>query len=116
VGSILVLILLTLLIAVIEMLVLQLLAWGDFYHALKTAIVMNMASSLVCTGLLFLVPRPELWGLGIAWLLSVIIEGNIMLRVKPGVACSNWTAAIIVNLVSYLLLIVPAYLFAGSGR
>jgi hypothetical protein len=104
--------LLFLLIVVIESAVLQLLNWDKFRPSLRSAFLMNLASILFSGVFLFLVPRLGLLGLLVAWVISVSIEGFVLNRLKPGPTIHNWMVAITANLVSYLLLLLPTFMFS----
>ena len=107
------LIVLTLLITVIESAVLQFLRWDEFKACLKAALLMNLASLVVGFVMLTLIQRLALAGILIAWMLSVVIEALALSLMKRGQARKNWAAALLANLVSYLLLILPAFLIRG---
>jgi hypothetical protein len=98
------------LIIIIESAVLQLMRWGDFKRSLAGAIWMNLASTLF--GLIFTLLANELGGFSllISWALSVVIEALVLMRHKPGERRHNWLVALVANLASYLILILPAYL------
>jgi hypothetical protein len=114
IGTLITILLLFLLISVIETVVLQSLRWGNFRQCIKASLVMNAVSSIVSLVLTILVQRPALWGLLVAWGLSVLIEGWVLRAIRREPASLNWLVAVAANLVSYLLLILPAYLFAQS--
>lgn len=104
--------LLTLLIALIEAVVLTLLKWNIFPRSLLAAAITNIASSLVGGLLLiFLQDLPLIWVV-ITFLLSVVIEAAILVRIQPGAGRRAWLLSLLANLASYLLLILPAYLFS----
>ena len=104
--------LLTLVIALVEGVVLTLLKWNPFLRALLIAALMNILSSLAGAVLLvFLQDTPIIW-LVIGFLLSVVIEGGVMTRFPPRLGWRTWLFAFIANLASYLLLILPAYLYS----
>jgi hypothetical protein len=108
------LIVLTLLIIVIESAVLQFMRWDTFKTCLKGAALMNLASLIVGFFLLTLIQNLGLFGILIAWALSVIIEALVLSFLKRGEPRKNWLAALAANLVSYLLLILPAYVFGQN--
>ncbi len=101
------------LIALVEMVVMQLLHWGDTRQSLRASLVMNIPSSLAGIALLLLFPHPDIWKLLIAWFILVAIEGIVLARYRPETPRHNWLAVILANLASYLILIVPAFLFRG---
>jgi hypothetical protein len=105
-------IILFLLIALVETVALQLLRWGDFKRCLKASVMMNLASTVLGLLFLWLVPALGWLGISIAWALSVLIEWLVLMRLQPGERRLNLMAAVVANLASYLLLIVPSYLMS----
>lgn len=101
-----------LLTVLIETVALQLLRWGAFKQSLQTALIMNLASILVWFLLLALVPRMGLFGLVISFLLSTTIEALVLTRMKRGETGYNVLVALVVNLSSYLILLLPAFLYS----
>jgi hypothetical protein len=71
---------------------------------------MNLASTLAGFLVLSLVPRLGFLGLLVAWVLSVLIEWAVLARFQPGVKRYTLSLALSANLVSYQMLILPAYL------
>jgi len=104
------LVLLFSLIVLVESVVLQVLRWGSFKRSLRGSFWMNLASTLVGFFVLSLVPRLGFLGLLVAWMLSVLIEWAVLARFQPGQKRYMVSLALSANLVSYLLLILPAYL------
>jgi len=104
------LILLFSLIVLVESVVLQVLRWGSFKRSLRGSFWMNLASTLVGFFVLSLVPRLGFLGLLVAWAISVLIEWAVLARFQPSKTRYTLTIALSANLVSYLLLILPAYL------
>ncbi len=104
------LILLFSLIVLVESVLLQVLRWGSFKRSLRGSFWMNLASTLVGFFVLSLVPRLGFLGLLVAWAISVLIEWAVLARFQPGKKRYTLTLALSANLVSYLLLILPAYL------
>ncbi len=104
------LVLLFFLIVFVETVVLQVLRWGNFKRSLRGSFWMNLASTLAGFLVLSLVPRLGLWGLLVAWVLSVLIEWAVLAHFEPGARRYTLSLALSANLVSYLLLIMPAYL------
>lgn len=104
--------LLTLLISLVEGVALALLKWSVFPRSLIASFIMNTTSSLVGGLLLiFLQDIPLIWML-LAFVLSVSIEGVILLKIQPAAGRRAWLFVLIANLASYILLILPAYLFS----
>ena len=101
-----------LLITLVEGVVLTLLKWKPFLRSLLAALLANTISSIVGIVLLiFLQDIPIAW-IVIAFFLSIIIEGVILVLIQP---VTRWKAllfALLANLASYLILIVPAYLIS----
>ena len=104
------LVLLFSLIVLVESVVLQVMRWGSFKRSLRGSFWMNLASTLVGFFVLSLVPRLGFLGLLVAWMLSVLIEWAVLARFQPGQKRFTLTLALSANLVSYLLLILPAFL------
>jgi len=106
------LLLLTFLITLVEGVVLALFKWNVFPRALVASLIANVTSSLVGGLLLiFLQDIPLIWML-LAFVLSVSIEGTILLKIQPAFGRRTWLLTLLANLASYLLLILPAYLFS----
>ena len=103
------LILLFALIVLVESVVLQVLRWGTFKRSLHGSFWMNLASTLAGFLVLSQVPRLGFVGLLIAWAVSVLIEWAVLARFQPGERRYTLSLAASANLVSYLLLILPAY-------
>jgi hypothetical protein len=74
---------------------------------------MNLTSSVVGILLLVLFPQPNIRNLLIAWPILVVIEGGVLTRLHPQTPRYNWLVAAVANLASYLILILPAFLFRG---
>jgi hypothetical protein len=111
-GGIAVLILVILLIALIETVILTLLGWQEFRKSLVVSIIMNLASGIVGGILLVFVPRPTVMGLVIAMILSIIIEAGIMTRFRPNVIRLTLLSVILANILSYAIVIFPAYYYS----
>ena len=102
------------LIVIVESTVMQLMSWGALRHCLKDAFWMNLASTLIGFFFLALVPRFGYWGLLLAWAISVIIEALVLGRLNRQAGRKSWLVALVANLVSYLLLMLPTYLYSQS--
>jgi hypothetical protein len=105
------LIVLTLIISIVEAIVMLLLKWGRFGRSLWASLLMNVTSTifggvLIAVGLL---GGSYIW-LAVAFVLSVLIEGGVLMLMKRGAARQNWLASLISNLVSYLFIILPIVL------
>ena len=108
------LVLLFSLIVLVESVVLQVLRWGRFKRSLRGSFWMNLASTLAGFLVLSLVPRLGFAGLLIAWVISVLIEWAILARFQSGEKRYTLSLAVSANLVSYMLLILPAYISSLS--
>jgi hypothetical protein len=99
-----------LLITLVEGVVLTLLKWKPFLRSLLAALLANTISSIVGIVLLiFLQDIPIAW-IVIAFFLSIIIEGVILVLIQPETRWKALLFALFANMASYLILIVPAYL------
>ena len=106
------LILLTFLVALVEGVVLTLFKWNNFRRSLLAALIANVVSSMAGGVLLiFLQEFPFPWII-VALFLSIAIEGAILIKIQPGSSRRTWPICLVANLASYLLLILPAYLFS----
>jgi hypothetical protein len=101
------------LITLVEMVTLQLLRWGNTRQSMRASLAMNLISGLAVIFLIVLFPQPRLIHLWIAWFILVAIEGGVLTYIRPKTPAYNLLAAAIANLASYLLLILPAFLFRG---
>jgi len=106
-------VILIMLIALVEMVTLQLLRWGNTRQAMRASLAMNLASSVIWILLLVLFSHPNLGNLLIAWVILVAIEGGVLILLRPQAPRYNMFVAAIANLASYLILILPAFLFRG---
>ncbi len=100
----------------IESIVLWRLKWGSFKRAALGAIVMNIATSVIGIGIVPFTMQLYFWGLLIDFALSILIEGGILLLFKRDNKRATWLAALAANSASYLLVILPLYLFFGLLR
>ena len=99
---------LTLFISFAESIVMFLLKWDKYGRSLLASLLMNVTSTifggiLVAIGALY---SSFIW-LAAAFVLSVLIEGGILLLMKRGAARQNWIASLLSNIVSYVLIILP---------
>jgi hypothetical protein len=101
-----------LLTVLIETIALQLMRWGDFKGCLRAALVMNLASIVIWFIMLVMVPQLGLAGLLLAFLLSTVIEWGVLARMRRGVVAYNFLAALVANLASYLIILLPAFLYS----
>jgi len=105
---------LTLIISVLESLVMLLLKWDKFGRSLWASLLMNVTSTIFGGVLIAL----GLFGGSFIWLvaafvLSVLIEGSVLMLMKRGAARQNWIVSLIANLVSYLFIILPFALLSS---
>ena len=110
--SIITLLLVFLLIVLTESVVMQLLGWGDTRTVWKAAIKLNAVSAILTSPLLGMARQ---WGEGSiwsAWAISIIIEGLILLHLKPNAVLQNVLCALLANTASTLILILPSFRFA----
>ncbi len=108
------LIVLTLIISVVESLAMLLLKWDKFGRSLWASLLMNVTSTifggvLIALGLF---GGSYIW-LAVAFTLSVLIEGGVLILMKRGAARQNWIVSLIANLVSYLFIILPFTLLSS---
>ena len=104
--------LITILVALVEGVVLTLFKWNTFPRSLLAAGIANLVSALVGGALLvFLQALPVLW-MGVAFVLSILIEGAILLKIQLESGRRAWLVVLMANVASYLILILPAYLFS----
>jgi len=117
-----VLCLVTLVVILVEAGVLALLKWRPFGRSLLASLVMNLVSTLVgfLPGVIYSLNQQPgmgfmlLW-LFAAWALSVVIEGLILSAFNREAGRQNWLAALLTNLVSYLLILGPLGFFGILG-
>ena len=102
-----------LLITLVETVVLQLLGWGALRSAISAALKMNLLSALAAFPILGFATSQGLPSLGVAWAVSVILESAVLIRLRQGATVLNLMTAVIANLASYLILILPAWNYRG---
>ncbi len=108
------LIVLTLVISIVESIVMLVIKWGRFGRSLWASLLMNVTSTIFGGALTAVIAVSSLgdtyiW-LAAAFVLSVLIEGGVLMLMKRGAARQNWIASLIANLVSYLFIILPIVL------
>jgi len=101
-----------LLIVLVESVILQLLRWGDAKSSWWAALWMNLASALIVFVCISLTPRLGLMSLLISWVFSVFVERLVLMRLKHDQARYTWLVAIIANLASFMVLLLPTYFFS----
>ena len=109
--SIVALIVLTLIITIAEAIVMLLLKWDKFGRSLWASLLMNVTSTIFGGVLIAL----GVLGGSYAWLvaafvLSVLIEGGVLMLMKRGAVRQNLLTSLIANLASYLVIILPIIL------
>ncbi len=105
------LILLTIIISVAEAVVMFLLKWGSFVRSLLASLLMNVTSTIF-GGVLVVVgfySDPYLL-LAIGFVLSVVIEGGVLMLMKRDSGLRNWIVSLVANSASYLLILLPIIL------
>jgi hypothetical protein len=100
-----------LLIALVEGVALTLLRWSPFRASMTASVIINLLSGLVNGLLLIPLQRIPLIWLPISFFLSLLLETFILTYFKRHAALQNLSFTILVNLASYILLILPAYYF-----
>jgi hypothetical protein len=105
------------LIVLVEGLILRFMGWGPFGRALLSALLMNVASSIV--GLFYapLLTRINglIWVLG-AFILSVVVEGAVLAVTRKSPFQRAAWAAIVTNVVTYVpVALLILWGVAGSG-
>lgn len=99
------------LIVFLEAFVLWLVRWARFGRSLLASLAANLLSAVVgaVLTLLFLL-RIDSWiMIGVAFLLSILIEAPVLMLFRRGAARACWIAALEMNLLSYGLVIAPLY-------
>lgn len=100
-------------IAIIEGTALTLLKWNPFRTCLIVALIMNLAAGLINGILLvFLQHTPLVW-LPVSFAISLLIDAFVLTYFKRQAFGRNSLYALLVNLASYILLILPAYFFGS---
>ncbi len=100
-------------IAIIEGTALTLLRWNHFRASLTVAMIMNLVAGLINGVLLVLLQRSPLVWLPVSFALSLIIDSFILTFFKRRALRQNGLYALLVNLASYVLVILPAYYFGS---
>jgi hypothetical protein len=109
IGGVLIILLVTALVSLLEGVVLTLLRWDEFMACVRTAFLINLFPTIL--SLVFITFVQIGWsGIGIALLFSIIIDGVLLARFKPGMLGRNFSNSVLINLVSYAVIIAPAYM------
>ena len=113
--------------------VLYLLDYCPFFRSLLVSAVMNVTSTLFGVVLALLFPHNSnfidsrggvysadgiitLFYLVLAYLLSIIIEGRVMILLKPDIGKPLWLVCWSANTVSYVLVVLPLLLLLWSWK
>ena len=105
------LIVLTIVISVAEAVVMLLFKWGTFGRSLLTSLLMNVTSTIF-GGVLIVVgfySDPYIL-LAIGFVLSVVIEGGVLILMKRDGGLRNWIVSLAANSASYLIILLPILL------
>lgn len=107
--------LMVLLIALVEGVALTWLKWAGFRQSLISAAAANLISNLVIVILLVLLEQVRYSHLIVGWIMSSLIESVILhlFRYQP-YRRTLWSA-LVANLASYAVLILPAYYYGQRG-
>ena len=108
------LLVINLLIAVVEGVILTLLSWNPFRISMTVSFIMNLISGIVNGILLVLLQQSPFVWLPVSFILAMMMEVFIMTYFKRDAFHRNILLAFIVNLASYILLILPAYYFGAN--
>lgn len=104
-----------LLIALVEGVFLTWLSYQPFRQSMAVSFIMNIISGIVNGILLVILQRsPYIW-LPISFVLAVVIESFVMTYFKRQDFRRNSLLALLVNLASYVILILPAYYFGSRA-
>ncbi len=101
------------LIVLVEATAMQWVGWDHRNGCLKASLIMNLASVLPAAASIYLVIQWRLAGMAFAWLISVLIEGGTLAYLGRGEPRANWLSALMANLASYLIILLPAYLIGA---
>jgi hypothetical protein len=107
--------LIILLTVLVEGVVLTWLKWASFGQSLVSALAANLISTFAIGFLLFSGDQPRYSNLLVGWIVSSLIETVILHFFRRQLAWRTLISATLANLVSYLILILPAYYFGQRG-
>jgi hypothetical protein len=102
-----------LLIALVQGVTLTLLKWYPFRTSLLVSIIMNIITGIINGILLILLQQVPFAWLPVSFLISLLLDTFIMTYFKRDAMPKNFMYALIANVVSYLLLILPAYYYGA---
>jgi hypothetical protein len=109
------LIVVNLLIALVEGVALTLLNWNPFRPSMTVSVIMNLTSGILNGILLIILQHTPLVWLPVSFVISLLLEGFILMYFKRDALRQNILFVFIINLISYIILILPAYYF-GTHR
>jgi hypothetical protein len=104
-----------LLLALVEGVILTMVKWNPFRASMMVSVIMNLASGIINGVLLILLQKTPLVWLPVSFVISVLIEGFFLAYFKRNATLRNFLLAFVLNLISYIILILPAYYF-GTHR
>lgn len=111
--GILALLVVNLLIALVEGVILTLLAWNPFKVSMMVSFIMNILSGIVNGVILVLLQQsPFIW-LPVSFVIAIMIEVFVMTYFKRDAFRQNLFFTLLSNFGSYVLLILPAYYFGS---
>jgi hypothetical protein len=113
--GILALIVVNLIIALLEGVILTVVNWNPFRASMMVSAIMNLASGIINGVLLILLQQSPLLWLPVSFVISILIEWFFLAYFKRNAALHNLLIAFGLNLLSYVILILPAYYF-GTNR
>ncbi len=105
------LVIVDLLITLIEGVALTLLHWNPFRACLTVSLIMNILAGIINGVLLILLQRNPLVWLPVSFVASLVIDGFILSYFKRDTLRQDSLFALLANLASYIILILPAYYF-----
>ncbi len=100
-------------IAIIEGTALTLLKWNPFRTCLIVSLIMNLAAGIINGILLVALQRTPLVWLPVSFVISLLVDSFILTYFKRQAVGRNSLYALVINLASYVLLILPAYYFGS---
>ncbi len=100
-----------LLIALVEGVLLTLLKWNPFQACLIVSLIMNLLAGVINGLLLILLQHSPFVWLPLSFVISLVVDAFILTYFKRQAFPQNSLFALLANLASYALLILPAYYF-----
>ena len=107
------LVIVDLLITLVEGVFLTLLKWSHFRACLTVSLIMNLIAGILNGLLLVLLQHLPLVWLPVSFALSLLVDVFFLTYFKRDDLRRNSLYALLVNLASYILLILPAYYFGS---